>query len=434
MLSLLHLALRNLFAHRERVLLLLGITAAASGVIVAVSSLAAGVATAQREAVTTFLTGDLNVGGFFKVHPDSIAPVVGDAGKVRGVLEPQVPQGCYLRERGRSFALAGAGRRRTGSFLVGMDVASEKDSLARFRVASGRLEDLARPRTLAVSTTLAERLQVKTGDLATLFAQPVGGGRRNALDVEVVAITEKAGLLGESAGLLVSNETLRELDGFKPGSAGVLQVVCGDTPVDVDALGTSLRDSLRGAGFDVLPAANQSYAEKQMLLLREGWRGQKLDVSTWEDESSFMSFVTLGLTALAVLVSLVVLVLVVIGLFVALSVAVRERTREIGTLRAMGMQRRSVVALFMTEGLLLGFVGSALGVVVSSVLCVTLRGAVPLHEEIANLFFSGTLPLTPNMGLCVLAVVLVTVGAGVATFIPAARAASLTPRSAMESL
>ncbi|NTX36079.1 FtsX-like permease family protein [Myxococcus sp. CA033] len=434
MLSLIQLALRNLFAHRERALLLLGIAAAASGVIVSVSSLSAGVAAAQREAITTFISGDLNVGGFFKVHPDSIAPVVGDAAKVRGVLAKSVPEGCSVRERGRSFALAGAGRRRTGSFLVGMDVVGERGALERFRVASGSLESLARPRTLAISTTLAERLQVKPGDIATLFAQPVGGGRRNALDVEVVAITEKAGLLGESAGLLVSNDTLRELDGYKPGSAGVLQLVCGDTPVDVDALGDTLRESLRGAGFDVLPATNESYAEKQMPLLREGWRGQRLDVSTWEDESSFLSFVTLGLAALAVLVSAVVLVLVVIGLFVALSVAVRERTREIGTLRAMGMHRRSLVALFLMEGLLLGLVGSTLGAVLASGLCVVLRGAVPLQGEISNLFFSGTLPLAPSLGLGLLSVVLVTIGAGLATIVPAARAASLTPRSAMEAL
>ncbi|WP_338869027.1 ABC transporter permease [Myxococcus stipitatus] len=434
MLSLLHLALRNLFAHRERALLLLGVAAAAGGVIVSVSALSAGVAAAQREAVTTFLSGDLNVGGFFKVHPDSIAPVMGDAAKVRAVLEPRVPEGCHIRERGRSFALAGAGRRRTSSFLVGMDTTAEHAALGRFRVASGSLESLSRPRTLALSTPQAERLQVKLGDIVTLFAQPVGGGRRNALDVEVVAITEKAGLLGESAGLLVSNETLRELDGYRPGSAGVLQLVCGDAPVDVDTLGDSLRTALRGAGFHVLPASNESYGDKQMPLLREGWRGQRLDVSTWEDESSFLSFVTLGLAALAVVVSAVVLVLVVMGLFVALNVAVRERTREIGTLRAMGMHRRGVVALFMMEGLLLGLVGSGVGAALASGLCLVLGGSVRLPDEISNLFFSGTLPLSPSLGLGVLSVVLVTLGAGLATIVPAARAASLTPRSAMEAL
>ncbi len=41
--------------------------------------------------------------------------------------------------------------------------------------------------------------------------------------------------------------------------------------------------------------------------------------------------------------------------------ATYERVREIGTLQALGMTRRSLIALFVTEGLVLGVLGSALG-------------------------------------------------------------------------
>jgi putative ABC transport system permease protein len=58
----------------------------------------------------------------------------------------------------------------------------------------------------------------------------------------------------------------------------------------------------------------------------------------------------------------------VIALFVVgntMSTAVVERTAEIGTLRAMGMRRSGIQALFVLEGLLLGAAGAALGVVVA---------------------------------------------------------------------
>jgi putative ABC transport system permease protein len=42
--------------------------------------------------------------------------------------------------------------------------------------------------------------------------------------------------------------------------------------------------------------------------------------------------------------------------------SVHERTREIGTLRALGMRRRVVVRLFVLEGLALGVVSAGLGV------------------------------------------------------------------------
>ncbi|WNZ63817.1 hypothetical protein QEG98_09025 [Myxococcus sp. MxC21-1] len=92
--ALLQIAFRNLLAHRERGLLLLIVLAGASAVLVGVMSVSAGVARAQREAVRTFLAGDLNVGGYFKEHPDSIFPVVGDTSRVRSVLQPHVPAEC----------------------------------------------------------------------------------------------------------------------------------------------------------------------------------------------------------------------------------------------------------------------------------------------------------------------------------------------------
>ena len=86
MMTLLRIALRNLVLQRERGALLFLVIAGASAVLVGVMALRTGVAEAQREAVTAFLSGDLNVGGFFKVHPDTIAPVIGDARPVRALV------------------------------------------------------------------------------------------------------------------------------------------------------------------------------------------------------------------------------------------------------------------------------------------------------------------------------------------------------------
>jgi putative ABC transport system permease protein len=429
--ALLRIALRNLLAHRENGLLLILMLAGASAVLVGLRALHVGVASSQREAVTALLAGDVNVGGYFKAHPDALAPVIGDSGPVRAAVEPLRPAGCRWRERGRGHATVGAGRRRTRSYVVGVDITREPD-LQSLKVTDGALESLARPRTVALSSVLAERLKVRVGDMATLYGR-LPDGRRNALDVEVAAITGRAGLLGEAAGILVSNATLRELGGYRPEAAGVLQWVC-DGQVDTDEVADRLRQALRDARFEVLPATHESYGDKLAPLLREPWTGQRLDVTSWEDESSFLSFVTAGLAALTVLVALGLMSVVITGLFVALSVAVRERTREIGTLRAMGMHRRSVVALFVLEGLLLGLLASAAGAALSAGLCALLGGSVPLPEPVSNLFFSATLPLQPRLADALLAVFLVTTAAGLASIVPAFRAAALQPRSAMESL
>ncbi|MBU8894129.1 FtsX-like permease family protein [Corallococcus sp. M34] len=430
--ALLQIVWRSVLAHRERGLLLVAVLAGASAVLVGVMALKAGVAAAQREAVRTWISGDLNVGGYFKENPDSLFPVMGDTRPVRSALTSRLPAGCVVRERGRGVATAGAGARRVRSFLMSLDAEQERASLAHFRLRAGSMESLSRRRTVALSAPLADKLHVKIGDLATLYVQ-MPGSRRNAVDLEVVAVLERAGALGESAGLLVSNATLRELYGYRAEAASVVQLMCGEG-TDLDALATRVRDGLRESGLHVLPASHEAYGDKLAPLLREGWVGQKVDVSSWEDEASFLEFVDQGLGVLLVLVGAVVFAVVGVGLFVSLSVAVRERQREIGTLRAMGMQRGAVVTAFVLEGLVLGLLASSLGAGAAAGLGVLLRDVLPLPDALATVFFSGTLPLAPALAHALVAVLVVTLGAGLASILPALKAASLSPRSAMESL
>jgi len=64
---------------------------------------------------------------------------------------------------------------------------------------------------------------------------------------------------------------------------------------------------------------------------------------------------------------------VIIGMIIVLSIAntlmmnVVERTGEIGTAMAVGVKRAKIMRLFLLEGLLLGIVGGALGLVLGSI-------------------------------------------------------------------
>ncbi|MFH1116237.1 MAG: ABC transporter permease [Pseudomonadota bacterium] len=58
----------------------------------------------------------------------------------------------------------------------------------------------------------------------------------------------------------------------------------------------------------------------------------------------------------------------VLGAMVTMYTAVANRTREIGTLRALGFRRTGVLTAFLLESALLGFVGGAAGVLAGSLL------------------------------------------------------------------
>ncbi|MCA7922700.1 FtsX-like permease family protein [Burkholderia cenocepacia] len=110
-----------------------------------------------------------------------------------------------------------------------------------------------------------------------------------------------------------------------------------------------------------LPAARARIAQ----LLRGGFDGQPLDVvdfatlNPFYDQTNRMFSVIFGFVF--VLISAIVLFVI----SNTMSTAIIERTVEIGTLRAMGMRRGGIQALFVCEGALLGVAGASLGVLVA---------------------------------------------------------------------
>jgi putative ABC transport system permease protein len=67
--------------------------------------------------------------------------------------------------------------------------------------------------------------------------------------------------------------------------------------------------------------------------------------------------------------------------------AVLERTREIGTLRALGWRRRAILGLILKEALLLGFLGGIIGVFVAFGL-VALVQLAPYYREMLTPIWS----------------------------------------------
>lgn len=58
----------------------------------------------------------------------------------------------------------------------------------------------------------------------------------------------------------------------------------------------------------------------------------------------------------------------VVGAMITMHAAVAQRTPEIGTLRALGFQRRNILLAFLAESLILGFIGGAAGLFCASFL------------------------------------------------------------------
>jgi putative ABC transport system permease protein len=116
---------------------------------------------------------------------------------------------------------------------------------------------------------------------------------------------------------------------------------------------------------------NHEHAERIKVALDDALAGLKnqkgmpaLEVHPWQRLTPFANIANMiDVLTLAIKVMLVSIVLVAI--MNVMVMAVYERIREIGTIAAIGTPPRRILALFLTEGLLLGVLGSVIGTAVS---------------------------------------------------------------------
>jgi ABC-type antimicrobial peptide transport system permease subunit len=143
----------------------------------------------------------------------------------------------------------------------------------------------------------------------------------------------------------------------------------------------------------------------------------KRETQFYEDQSAGLStFITLLGMALSVIFSLGAM----IGATITMYAAVATRTAEIGTLRALGFQRASILAAFLGESLLLAFLGGVAGLVAASFLT-AITVSTTNFTSFSELAFSFT--LTPRIVAQALAFALLMGFVG--GFLPAIRASRM---------
>jgi len=429
----LQIASRNLLRHTRRNLFLGGALAATTALLVLLNGLSEGMKAALMESATTLMTGHVNVGGFYKVTSSTAAPLVTDYEKVLAETRKHVPELDYFTVRVRGYAKAVSEKASFDLVLGGVDVGREPKLHRVLQIVAGRLDDLAQPGTLLLFEDQARRLEVRVGDVITLSA-PTTRGQTNTTDVRVVAVARSVGLMSGFSAFLPA-VTLRKLYNLRDGHTGVIQLYLVDHR-RAPEVASRLRVELARAGWRVLESDPQAYFLKLFQKIpSEDWTGQKLDVTTWEDEMSFLSWIFSAVRVLSAILVFVLMIIVVVGIVNTLAIAIRERTREIGTLRAIGMQRRKVRWLLLLEAGLLGIISTAAGAAAAMLLAALVNRARIGIPESAQMFlmqqhlFLSTPAATSFLYAAILAAVTT-----LASLLPATWAARLQPVTAMHHI
>ena len=152
-----------------------------------------------------------------------------------------------------------------------------------------------------------------------------------------------------------------------------------------------------------------------------------LTVESWMVTNSQLLSALDAQTMATGMIRVFVSIVVMLGIASVLVVAVVQKTREIGILRAMGASRGQMMRVFLVQGALVGLIGSMLGAVLSAVL--VLGFSTLVRGADGNPLF----PIVLTMPLLLYACVTATVCGMFAAIAPARRAARLDPALAMRA-
>jgi putative ABC transport system permease protein len=190
-----------------------------------------------------------------------------------------------------------------------------------------------------VGQGLARAMNVKPGDYLTMMTTTVNGSL-NAMDVRV-------------AGVFMSGVKEYDDRAIKLSLTGAQQLL---QTTKVEKLLVFLDDTDRTAGM---------HTELQTLFANRGW---KLEMKEWRDLAPFYRQVVALYNGIFGFLGLVVFGIVVLSVANTIMMSIFERTREIGTMMAIGTTRGRIWRMFLAEGLSIGVLGGGLGLIIGSAL------------------------------------------------------------------
>lgn len=136
------------------------------------------------------------------------------------------------------------------------------------------------------------------------------------------------------------------------------QLLFGDSGQRVTALQIQLQHS---ADLETARARLQH-------LIEHNWQQQPLEVHDFQTLNPAFGQITGMFSAIFGFITILISAIVLFTVGNTMSMAVLERTVEIGTLRTLGLRRSGIRRLFVSEGLLLGLTGAALGTLLALLL------------------------------------------------------------------
>ena len=237
---------------------------------------------------------------------------------------------------------------RTSVGILGLGVDADKEGIMNSSVTILAGQDLFPDdlESALIGEGLAKSIDAKAGDWLTLLASTTDGAV-NAVDLQVAGIMSTG---------------IKEIDDrfIRANLPHIRSLINTDAVTRIVIL---------------LDETERTEAVKSRLEKLFSQKGLDTEIRIWSDLDSFYHKVVRLFNYVFRFIKVIVMAIVVLGIANTMMMAVMERTKEIGTIRAMGNTGKGIVGLFLTEALYLGIIGGIIGIIAGILAAKGITGA-----------------------------------------------------------
>jgi putative ABC transport system permease protein len=439
--NLLKIAYRNVSRQKRRSNLLALAIAFGVMIIILVNSLTAGLIENTEKNFSTALGGHIYITGEILLESGKTASRIADTQLLDAVL-PQFEDVIVDAQKRSMISGNMIFRSKTEmGVLYGVHWDQEQSLLDTLTVTEGSLERAAEPGTVILPGDIAEELGVVVNEEILMSFNTVTG-QANVGEFTVIALTQDTSGLGFSAAY-ADISYVNEIMGLGPDEYQTYNLVLTDVNL-IDPITEQIKQAIAAQGFALTPEEEEEAAGPGGMGMMGSMFGTQEDEEPWENTrfdignlNDFMDMVTqiVGiLNGIALGMFMTMLMITMIGLVNTFRMIMIERTKEIGTMRAVGMLQKGVNRLFLLEGLILSLRGAFFGIIAAGVVGIGIS-LIPFKDgsNFAILLDGGhiSVPVVPmNILMITMIIVVITL---LAVWSPARKAAKLQPADALRA-
>lgn len=254
--------------------------------------------------------------------------------------------------------------------FIGEGVSPEKERILSpsLPISAGRNLTPADAKGILLGSGLAENLGAKVGDTVVLMATTSAGGF-NAVEVNVRGLFTTVSKAYDDSALLVPLPLAQHL----------------------------LRIS--GVHLSILVLDETAHTANMLKKLRADFKDAGIQFVPWYEMADFYNKTVALMSQQVMVVELIIAMVIILSISNTMTMNVLERTSEIGTCLAIGRRRLQILRQFLYEGLTIGLIGGALGVLVGWLLATLISWiGIPMPPPPGMTEgYTGAIMLTPGL-------------------------------------